>query len=114
MTKNSSGVFTEDFSGNPPTFYNYTASPTAGLATTNGTKVYKQDIDIIVPENHPIHLHGFNFFVVGWGIENYDAKNDPKRFNPVVAVGKNTVGVPSGGWRGIGYVIYKYYIINFI
>ncbi|KAK4767533.1 hypothetical protein SAY86_015283 [Trapa natans] len=111
---NISGVFTEDFPGNPPTVFNYTASPTTGLATTNGTKVYRlaynatvqlvlQDTGIIVPENHPIHLHGFNFFVVGRGIGNYDAKNDPKRFNLVDPVERNTVGVPSGGWTAIRF-----------
>ncbi|CAI0426051.1 unnamed protein product [Linum tenue] len=102
---NLNGVFTTDFpTGTPPT----------NLATTRGTKVYRlgynstvqlvmQDTAIISPENHPIHLHGFNFFAVGRGIGNYNPKSDPKKFNLVDPVERNTIGVPSGGWVAIRF-----------
>ncbi|KAA0045057.1 hypothetical protein IC582_020348 [Cucumis melo] len=111
---NINGVFTTDFPANPPHVFNYTGSGPSNLQTTRGTKLYKlkfnstvelvlQDTGIIAAENHPIHLHGFNFFVVGRGIGNYDAKNDPKSFNLVDPVERNTVGVPSGGWTAIRF-----------
>ncbi|KAJ8570740.1 hypothetical protein K7X08_037712 [Anisodus acutangulus] len=109
------GVFTTDFPANPPFVFNYTGTvPPASLATTNGTRLYRlpynatvqlvmQDTGIIAPENHPIHLHGFNFFVVGKGIGNFNSKTDPKKFNIVDPVERNTVGVPSGGWVAIRF-----------
>ncbi|KAL3654942.1 Laccase-4 [Castilleja foliolosa] len=106
---NIKGVFTADFPGNPPTPYNYTGTPPANLATSSGTKVYRvaynetvqvvlQDTGIIAPENHPVHLHGFNFFAVGKGLGNFNPKTDPNSFNLLDPVERNTIGVPSGGW----------------
>ncbi|XP_022978138.1 laccase-4-like [Cucurbita maxima] len=111
---NINGVFTTDFPANPPHVFNYTGSGPSNLQTTRGTKLYKlkyndtvelvlQDTGILTAETHPIHLHGFNFFVVGRGIGNYDPKNDPKSFNLVDPVERNTVGVPSGGWTAIRF-----------
>ncbi|KAL3753671.1 hypothetical protein ACJRO7_000984 [Eucalyptus globulus] len=111
---NISGVFTSDFPGNPPTIFNYTGSPPSNLRTTSGTKVYRlrynstvqlvlQDTGIIAPENHPIHLHGFNFFAIGKGLGNYNPKVDQKNFNLVDPVERNTIGVPSGGWVAIRF-----------
>ncbi|KAL8152760.1 hypothetical protein V2J09_010520 [Rumex salicifolius] len=111
---NISGVFTKDFPGQPPHKFNYTGTGPSNLRTTTGTKVYSlpynatvqlvlQDTGILAAESHPIHLHGFNFFVVGRGVGNYNPKADPKRFNLVDPVERNTVGVPSGGWTAIRF-----------
>ncbi|PON36891.1 Laccase [Parasponia andersonii] len=111
---NISGVFSTDFPGNPTTMFNFTGASLSNMATVNGTKVYRlaynttvelvlQDTGLIAPENHPIHLHGFNFFVVGRGLGNYNATNDSKSFNLVDPVERNTVGVPSGGWTAIRF-----------
>ncbi|KAI3801470.1 hypothetical protein L1987_29575 [Smallanthus sonchifolius] len=62
-----------------------------------------QDTGMIAPESHPIHLHGFNFFVVGRGIGNFNPTKDPKSFNLVDPVERNTVGVPTGGWTAIRF-----------
>ncbi|OIS98087.1 PREDICTED: laccase-4-like [Nicotiana attenuata] len=108
------GVYTTDFPQNPPIKFNYTGKPPANLATTSGTKVYRlpynatvqlvlQDTGIIAPENHPIHLHGFNFFAVGKGLGNFNPKTDPKNFNLVDPVERNTIGVPAGGWVAIRF-----------
>ncbi|KAL7248488.1 hypothetical protein ACSBR2_003257 [Camellia fascicularis] len=108
------GVFTTDFPGNPPVAFNYTGTPPASLATNNGTKVYPlqynatvqlvlQDTGIIAAENHPVHLHGFNFFAIGKGLGNYNPKTDPKKFNLVDPVERNTIGVPAGGWVAIRF-----------
>ncbi|XP_061963705.1 laccase-4-like [Populus nigra] len=111
---NISGVFTTDFPAKPPHVFNYTGTPPTNLQTKSGTKVYRlsynstvqlvmQDTGIISPENHPIHLHGFNFFAVGRGVGNYNPKTDTKKFNLVDPVERNTIGVPSGGWVAIRF-----------
>ncbi|KAL6138844.1 hypothetical protein ACLB2K_064123 [Fragaria x ananassa] len=111
------GVFTTDFPANPPNAFNFSGGLPANssLATTNGTKVYRlaynstvqlvlQDTGIIAPENHPVHLHGFNFFAIGRGLGNYNPKTDPKNFNLVDPVERNTISVPSGGWVAIRFI----------
>ncbi|CAO2825142.1 unnamed protein product [Amaranthus hypochondriacus] len=111
---NIKGVFTADFPANPPTPFNYTGNQVTNVATTTGTRVYRlpynatvqlvlQDTAMLTPENHPFHLHGFNFFVIGRGIGNYNPKTDPKKFNLVDPVERNTIGVPSGGWTAIRF-----------
>ncbi|CAA2956325.1 laccase-4-like [Olea europaea subsp. europaea] len=111
---NIKGVFTTDFPGKPPFSFNYTGNPPANLQTTKGTKLYRlpynatvqvvlQDTGIIAPENHPLHLHGFNFFAVGRGLGNFNPKTDPKKFNLADPVERNTIGVPSGGWVAIRF-----------
>ncbi|KAG2690802.1 hypothetical protein I3760_09G206400 [Carya illinoinensis] len=111
---NINGVFTTNFPGNPPHVFNYTGTPPSNLQTTSGTKVYRlsynstvelvlQDTGIIAPENHPVHLHGFNFYAVGRGLGNYNPKTDPKKFNLVDPVERNTIGVPTGGWVAIRF-----------
>ncbi|KAK2641656.1 hypothetical protein Ddye_023419 [Dipteronia dyeriana] len=113
---NTSGVFTDDFPGNPPTQYNYTAAsqPVTNFQTETGTRLYRlsynstvqlvlQDTTVIAAENHPVHLHGFNFFEVGRGLGNFSPKKDPKKFNLVDPVERNTISVPSGGWSAIRF-----------
>ncbi|KAH9292388.1 hypothetical protein KI387_040609, partial [Taxus chinensis] len=106
---NISGVFTPDFPDNPPTPFNYTGNPPSNLQSTNGTRVTKlsfnstvqlvlQDTSLLSTENHPFHLHGFNFFVVGSGVGNYNPNKDPVNFNLVDPPERNTVDVPKGGW----------------
>ncbi|KAH7548195.1 hypothetical protein ACOSP7_032434 [Xanthoceras sorbifolium] len=112
---NISGVFTDDFPPKPPTPFNYTSSTQpSNLQTTNGTRLYRlaynstvqivlQGTTIIAPENHPTHLHGFNFFAVAKGLGNFDPNKDPEKFNLVDPVERNTIGVPTGGWTAIRF-----------
>ncbi|KAL5072853.1 hypothetical protein RYX36_011837 [Vicia faba] len=111
---NVKNVFTTDFPANPPHVFNYTGAGPKNLNTDSGTKVYRlafndtvqlvmQDTGIIAPENHPVHLHGFNFFVVGRGVGNYNSQVDSKNFNLVDPVERNTIGVPAGGWVAIRF-----------
>lgn len=112
---NINGVFTTDFPDNPPTPFNYTGAPlTANLGTTLGTRLSKiaynstvqlvlQGTNLLIVESHPFHLHGYNFFVVGTGIGNFDPKKDPAKFNLVDPPERNTVAVPTGGWTAIRF-----------
>ncbi|KAK8637409.1 hypothetical protein V6N13_064828 [Hibiscus sabdariffa] len=112
---NTSGVFRTDFPDKPPKPFNYTGAPlTANLGTVHGTRLSKiafnstvelvlQDTNLLTVESHPFHLHGYNFFVVGTGIGNFDPVKDPAKYNLVDPVERNTVGVPTGGWTAIRF-----------
>ncbi|CAL1352781.1 unnamed protein product [Linum trigynum] len=112
---NTSGVFKTDFPDRPPKSFNYTGAPlTANLATSLGTRLSKvafnttvelvlQDTNLLTVESHPFHLHGYNFFVVGTGVGNFDPAKDPAKFNLVDPPERNTVGVPTGGWTAIRF-----------
>ncbi|KAI3824306.1 hypothetical protein L1987_05761 [Smallanthus sonchifolius] len=109
------GKSVSDFPDNPPTAFNYTGAPlTANLFTAKGTRLSKisfnstvelviQDTNLLSVESHPFHLHGFNFFVVGTGVGNFDPAKDPTKYNLVDPPERNTVGVPTGGWTVIRF-----------
>ncbi|KAM1753957.1 hypothetical protein EV2_006592 [Malus domestica] len=111
----SNGVYSPDFPSSPIIPFNYTGTPPNDTMVGNGTKLMvlpyntsvelvMQDTSILGAESHPLHLHGFNFFVVGQGFGNFDRNKDPANFNLVDPVERNTVGVPSGGWVAIRFV----------
>ncbi|XP_009416147.2 laccase-4-like [Musa acuminata AAA Group] len=111
----SRGVYTPDFPVTPLMPFNYTGTPPNNTLVGNGTKLMvlpfntsvelvMQDTSILGAESHPLHLHGFNFFVVGHGFGNYDPAKDPTKFNLVDPVERNTVGVPAGGWVAIRFL----------
>ncbi|KAK7300562.1 hypothetical protein RJT34_11408 [Clitoria ternatea] len=108
------GAFTDDFPAYPPVAFNYTGTQPANIQTNNGTRLYRlsfnstvqivlQGTAMIAPENHPFHLHGYNFFVVGQGLGNFDPLKDPLSFNLVDPVERNTIGVPNAGWVAIRF-----------
>ncbi|KAG5106459.1 hypothetical protein JHK82_043429 [Glycine max] len=105
----ANGVFKTDFPATPLNPFNYTGTPPNNTMVTNDTKlvvlkfntsveVVLQDTSILGAESHPLHLHGYDFFIVGQGFGNYDPNNDPAKFNLIDPVERNTVGVPAGGW----------------
>ena len=111
----SNGVYTPDFPTTPIIPFNYTGTPPNNTMVSNGTKLVvlpfntsveliMQDTSILGAESHPLHLHGFNFFVVGQGFGNFDSNKDPAQFNLVDPVERNTIGVPSGGWVAIRFL----------
>ncbi|KAL2250499.1 UNVERIFIED_CONTAM: Laccase-17 [Sesamum indicum] len=114
-TGQSSGVYSPDFPISPFHWFNYTGNPPNNTMVANGTKLMVlpfntsvelvlQDTSILGAESHPLHLHGFNFFIVGQGFGNYDPNTDPKNFNLVDPIERNTVGVPAGGWVAIRFL----------
>uniref|UniRef100_M8B5Q9 laccase n=1 Tax=Aegilops tauschii TaxID=37682 RepID=M8B5Q9_AEGTA len=115
FTGMSRGVYGSNFPVTPLLKFNYTGAPPNNTNVAKGTKLLvlpfnasvelvMQDTSILGFESHPLHLHGFNFFVVGQGFGNYDAVNDPAKFNLVDPVERNTVGVPAGGWVAIRFL----------
>ncbi len=111
----SNGIYNPNFPSNPLFPFNYTGTPPNNTNVSNGTKLVVlpfntsvelvlQDTSILGAERHPLHLHGFNFFVVGQGFGNFDPNEDPANYNLVDPVERNTVGVPSGGWVAIRFL----------
>jgi len=98
------GVFTADFPDAPPP---------SGTAMAVGTKVRRLSFNSVVEivlqnpsavptENHPIHLHGFNFFVLAQGVGPFTPAS--VAYNLVDPVARNTIAVPGGGWAVIRFV----------
>nr|KYP45700.1 Laccase-8 [Cajanus cajan] len=116
--KGVSGVYTRDFPNGPPYEFDYT-SPNTSLDFTRifahkSTKVkrvrFNSTVEIVLQstsfldvENHPMHLHGFNFYVLAQGYGNYNATRDREKFNLVNPQMRNTIGVPRGGWAVIRF-----------
>ncbi|GLJ52167.1 hypothetical protein SUGI_1109640 [Cryptomeria japonica] len=110
------GVFTTDFPDSPPISFDYTAQniPASLWTPVPGTKVKViefnsnvqwvfQGTNIVAGEDHPMHLHGYDFYVVGEGSGNYDPLLDPVDFNLVDPPKRNTVIVPVNGWTAIRF-----------
>ncbi|XP_059296416.1 laccase-17-like [Lycium ferocissimum] len=111
----SKSVYRPYFPVNPLNWFNYTGNPPNNTMVNNDTKVLvlpfntsvelvMQDTSILGVESHPLHIHGFNFFVVGQGFGNFDSNKDPANFNLIDPVERNTIGVPSGGWVALRFL----------
>ncbi|KAG6625875.1 laccase-14-like [Carya illinoinensis] len=117
--RNISGYYDTNFPNRPPHVFNFTSED---LLTDNvtlsdqGTRVKVLDYNATVEitfqgtnimnsgENHPIHLHGFRFYVVGTGTGNFDNETDPLTYNLVDPPEANTVPVPKDGWATIRFI----------
>lgn len=62
-----------------------------------------QGTNLVFATDHPIHLHGHNFYIVGTGPGNFDPKRDPLGYNLVDRPYRNTVVVPKIGWSPIRF-----------
>eukprot|EP00250_Pteridium_aquilinum_P005459 c15546_g1_i1 orf=321-2054(-) len=107
------GSFTKNFPEKPLHPFDYTGNPPSNLQSSNGTKVdvikfnsnvqmVLQGTSLVSKENHPIHLHGFSFYLVGYGTGNFQ-NSDSSSFNLVDPPLLNTIGVPAGGWVAIRF-----------
>uniref|UniRef100_A0ACD5VSV8 Uncharacterized protein n=1 Tax=Avena sativa TaxID=4498 RepID=A0ACD5VSV8_AVESA len=109
------GVLMADFPTTPPRPFNYTGAPPNNTFVAHGTRVvplaFNASVELVMQgtaiqgaESHPLHMHGFNFFVVGQGFGNYDPVNDPPKYNLVDPVERNTVSVPTAGWVAVRFL----------
>ncbi|KAL0813575.1 hypothetical protein Bca101_070018 [Brassica carinata] len=118
---NISGVYTDDFPDQPPIKFDYAnfrvhtdsekkmifperKTSVKTLKYNSTVEIVVQNTGIITTESHPMHLHGFNFYVLGYGFGNYVPARDAKKLNLVNPQMHNTVGVPPGGWVALRFI----------
>ncbi|GJU02657.1 laccase/diphenol oxidase family protein [Tanacetum coccineum] len=112
------GVYGTQFPTEPPLYYNFTSTdlPLFLLTPKRATEVRMleynstvemvfQGTELVSALDHPMHLHGFNFYIVGRGFGNFDEKKDPLN-NLVDPPFRNTVLVPINGWATIRSMVY--------
>ncbi|PIN25286.1 Multicopper oxidase [Handroanthus impetiginosus] len=111
------GVYGDDFPSKPPFRFNYTQEkmiPRDYWTPQNGTEVrvleYNSVVEIVFQGTnlvagiyHPMHLHGYSFYVVGSGSGNFDKDRDPLNYNLVDPPFQNTIVVPVSGWTAIRF-----------
>ncbi|KAI7980286.1 Laccase-14 [Camellia lanceoleosa] len=103
---NNMRVLNDRFSSQPPYFFNFTADDVSDdyLTPNNVTKIVFQTTNVMkAAENHPMHLHGYSFYFVGFGFGNFNNETDPTGYNLVDPPEVNTVGVPTNGWAAIRF-----------
>ncbi|ERN09615.1 hypothetical protein AMTRI_Chr08g202660 [Amborella trichopoda] len=114
----TSGIFTKDFPDRPPLVFDYTNSSlptvpfwfpnkstrTRSVAYNSTVEMVFQNTAIVAVENHPIHLHGFDFYVLAQGFGNFNETLDRGKFNLVNPQMRNTIAVPVGGWAVVRFV----------
>ncbi|KAL5074777.1 hypothetical protein RYX36_013761 [Vicia faba] len=110
------GVFKKGFPNFPPHIFDFTGD---NLPLTLNTprrvtkvKVFEhnttvelvfQNTNLITGLDHPMHLHGFSFHVVGYGFGNFNKSKDPVNYNLYDPPLMNTVMVPVNGWAAIRF-----------
>ncbi|XP_057789425.1 laccase-14-like [Salvia miltiorrhiza] len=112
------GVFTPDFPATTPIIFDFTQGYKPGnVAPAHfGTAVYMLDynseVEMVLQGtdygfgdgiDHPMHLHGHSFYVVGSGYGNFDPNTDPPNFNLIDPPIADTVSVPRNGWSAIRF-----------
>eukprot|EP00250_Pteridium_aquilinum_P020581 c24868_g1_i1 orf=135-1919(-) len=109
-------VFTTNFPDKPLEKFNYVNgapnNPPNNTQSLVGTRVnvieFNSNVQIILqntgivgPENHPIHLHGYSFYVVGMGSGVYNPFTASLNLHDPPL--RNTIGVPAAGWAAIRF-----------
>lgn len=114
--RNINNVYETDFPSRPPFVFNYTSTNLTSSVwlPDTGTKVrvieYGSNVEIVFQgtnvlsssENHPLHLHGYSFYAVGYGTGNFN-ETQPHQYNLVDPPLVNTIGVPFQGWAAIRF-----------
>ena len=110
------GVFGESFPQFPPSIFNFTAQylplfleiPKVGtevffLDYNSTVELVLQGTNVVAGIDHPMHLHGYSFYVVGQGLGNFDPEKDPLGYNLIDPPLLNTVTVHKNGWAAVRF-----------
>ncbi|KAH6834720.1 laccase 14 [Perilla frutescens var. hirtella] len=110
------GVYQSNFPDNPPFPFNYTQDiiPRDLARPQNGTDVnileFNSTVELVFQGtnlangiDHPMHLHGYSFYVVGSGFGNFNRSRDPANYNLVDPPLMETIAVPRNGWTAIRF-----------
>lgn len=112
----TNGVYTADFPDKPVSLdLNVTGIDLNYAFASRGTRVktlnYNDVVQLVLQNefggnsilDHPFHLHGHDFYVVGRGYGVYNPSTDPAKFNLVNPPLFNTFGIPNGGWISVRF-----------
>ncbi|XP_059624831.1 laccase-14-like isoform X2 [Cornus florida] len=117
--RNLSGIYDTHFPDEPPKYYDFTGPdlgsdnytiPSVGtevkvLNYNEAVEIVFQDTNVLnTSQNHPMHLHGFSFYLVGAGYGNFNNETHPNSYNLVDPPLLNTVGIPKNGWAAIRFI----------
>ncbi|WRX30223.1 Multicopper oxidase [Theobroma cacao] len=88
-------VYGDHFPSMPPFIFNFTAkylplnldipkraTEVMFLDYNSIKEIVLQGTNLISRIDHPFHLHGYNFYIVGSGSGNFNINNDPLKYNP--------------------------------
>lgn len=93
----------------------YSVAKNANATTSNSIYRLKfnSTVDVILQnantmtlnnsETHPWHLHGHDFWVLGYGTGKFNVSTDPQKYNLVNPIMKNTVAVHPYGWTALRF-----------
>ncbi|KAL3846098.1 hypothetical protein ACJIZ3_003501 [Penstemon smallii] len=103
--RNISGVYENDFPDNPPFHLITRKDGTAvNILDYNATmELVFQGTNTVAGVDHPMHLHGYSFYVVGFGLGNFGRVRDPPQYNLVDPPLMETIAVPVNGWTSIRF-----------
>ncbi|KAG9159520.1 hypothetical protein Leryth_019582 [Lithospermum erythrorhizon] len=114
--KQISGVYGDDFPDFPTMPFNYTSTLLTQNMSRNssGTEInvleYNEEVELVFQGtnlvagvDHPMHLHGYSFYVVGSGLGNFDKDKDPLNYNLVDPPLHNTITVRRSGWAAVRF-----------
>ncbi|WRX16627.1 Multicopper oxidase [Theobroma cacao] len=94
------GVFEEDFPRKPP---HESITLVFVLEYNSSVELILQGTNVLASDNHPVHLHGYSFYVVGRGFGNFNPNKDPLKYNLVDPPQETTVGVHKNRWLAIRF-----------
>ncbi|KAL8134049.1 hypothetical protein AgCh_009211 [Apium graveolens] len=80
--------------------YRLKFNTTVDLILQNAQTMNKNKND---SETHPWHLHGHDFWVLGYGEGKFNKSTDPQKYNLVNPIMKNTVPVHPFGWTALRF-----------
>ncbi|XP_058768025.1 L-ascorbate oxidase-like [Vicia villosa] len=118
LKENITGVFNQTPPPDGYDFKNYDIFSVANNTNaTSSNGIYRLQfnttVDVILQnantmnknnsETHPWHLHGHDFWVLGYGKGKFDVNNDPKNYNLANPIRKNTVPVHTFGWTALRF-----------
>ncbi|KAM7278928.1 hypothetical protein ACFE04_006062 [Oxalis oulophora] len=110
------GVYDTDFPDAPKYYFDFTADRLPSnlwspkLSTEVNVLEYNTNVELVFQStslvlftDHPMHLHGYSFYVVGIGLGNFDKDKDPLNYNLVDPPLVNTINVLVNGWTTVRF-----------
>ncbi|KAI6686281.1 hypothetical protein NL676_032194 [Syzygium grande] len=110
------GIYYTDFPDQPPRYFDFAGDvgdnvtyPVVGRTVVKPIE-YGSEVELIfqgtnIPaaENHPMHLHGYSFYLVGFGRGNFSLNMSIPTYNLTHPPKINTVALPKNGWATIRF-----------